>query len=488
MSGSHGVNPRTKRLASRSSLLAAGAIVALASGAFAQVAPPPPVQGQGATPDTSAGTFASQKVSNVPGADFGAPAIPQPEALVPQVNDYLHQYGTALLLSNVNEFLGVISGPRKGSTNAGQYGLEWDQDWNTLAGIPGLQTHSVAVGRYGSLAGNIFGDNGLNQSQEIYGAGGNVAIHLVFFYAEETVAHGHVAVAAGRMPMENDFDSNPLNCNFMQNSLCGNAKGITDNAANVSYPDAQWATRVRVRPISNLYIQTGIYFTENNTYQAGNGYRSGFHIDASHIDGEAFPIEAGYEPLIGPDKMPGHYKIGAMYENTNHNTWEFPGAPVQTRKGGTELWVQFDQMLVRNGPGATDGITVIGDYNRNDPRYSVRGNQYVIAGIDRNFWHARPFDTIGLLFAYQQISSNLTKLQTEEQELGIPITAGDGFANFPGAAGPQTHAINLEANYQIHVFRGVTFAPDFQYFIRPNAEAKLPSAALLGFKSVIELF
>ena len=474
MSAPKVANPRSSWRARRNMLLGAGAILGLASGpAFAQL-------------DSGTGLVASSKVNTTPGADFGAPPIPQPEALVPQVNEFLHKYGTAILLDEVNEFDGTISGSNGGVGNAGQYGLEWDQDWDVLAGIHGLQTHAIANGRYGIPTSNMFGDAGLDPSQEIYGAGGNTAIHLVFFYAEETVAHGRFAIAAGRAPMENDFDSNPLNCNFQNNSLCGNAKGITDNAANASYPDAQWFARVRVRPIAPVYIQSGIYFTEDNTYSATNGYRSGFHLDSSHIDGEAFPVEVGYEPAIGPDKMPGHYKLGAMYENTNHNTWELPTSPVQTRKGGSQAWAQFDQMLVRNGPGATDGIIVTGDYNHNDERYATRANQYVIAAIDRDFWKARPFDTIGVLFNYQTISGHLGKLQGEEEELGLPITGG--FGTFAGAPGIQTHTMNIELDYQIHVYRGVTFAPDFQYFIRPDAEKSLPDAALVGFKSHIQLF
>jgi porin len=45
-----------------------------------------------------------------------------------------------------------------------------------------------------------------------------------------------------------------------------------------------------------------------------------------------------------------------------------------------------------------------------------------------------------------------------------------------------------ESDYQIHLFRGVTFAPDFQYYIRPNAQSNVPDAALIGFKTHIELF
>ncbi len=480
MSGPHGANPRIGRRTRRSSSLVAGTILALASGsALAQ------------TPDTAQGTYASQKIDTAPGADYGAPAVPQPEALVPQVNDLLHQYGTALLLSNVNEFDGIISGPRKGASNAGQYGLEWDQDWNTLAGVKGFQTHAVAVGRYGIPTSPMFGDN-LNPSQEIYGAGGNVVIHLVFFYGEETAAHGRVAFAFGRFPSQNDFDANPLNCNFQQNSLCGNPKAIGDNVANSSYPDANWAVRLRVRPVPDVYIQSGMFFTQDNIYSATNGFRSGFHINAAHINGEFFPIELGYEPAFGPDKMPGHYKIGASYDNDNHasNEYDVNGGPIaltglapQERKGGSQAWLSADQMLVRQGPGATDGIIAMGNFVHNDPRYSTRAEEYVVSGIDRSFWKARPFDTIGVLFAYTSIAGSLGKREAQEQEVGGTVYTGNDVPS-----GIQTHTMNIELNYQIHVFRGVTFAPDFQYFIRPNAQKNLPDAALLGFKSVIELF
>jgi porin len=122
----------------------------------------------------------------------------------------------------------------------------------------------------------------------------------------------------------------------------------------------------------------------------------------------------------------------------------------------------------------------------NDPRFSTRANQYTLAGIDRHFWNARPFDTIGMLFTYTELSGQLGKVQGLEQEFGLPLSGT--FSNFVGSQGIQTHTINFELNYQIHVFRGITIAPDFQYFIRPNGQSNLPDAALLGFKSHIELF
>ncbi len=426
------------------------------------------------------------------------PPLPAPEALLPNLFglDRLRAAGVALLLDNTNEFAGIISGPQKGATNSGQYGFETDIDWQKLAGLTGFSTHTVVVGRYGIPASRIFGDN-LNPSQEIYGGGGNVAVHLVYAYGEETLAGGRFDITAGRIPFLNDFSSSPLYCNFMNNSFCGNPKASSDNPAHSSYPDGNWATRVRVRPTKSTYIQTGIFFSEENIYSAGNGFRSGFRFSSAQINGEAFPVELGYEPLVGPDKLPGHYKLGFAYDNVNHSDGYFDidgsalgetGLPPRQRKGTTAAWVLFDQMLLRNGPGDTNGLIVFGGYYHNDPSTSTRNDQYEIALLDQGFWKARPKDLVGVAFNYLQVSNALTRTEELQQELGLPITGNGAQFYDDSTPGIQSHTMDIEANYQIHVMRGVTFAPDFQYFIRPNAQTNLHNAALLGFKTHIELF
>ncbi|MCQ8240013.1 carbohydrate porin [Rhizosaccharibacter radicis] len=446
----------------------------------------------------------SQRVStplgSIPNKITAVPPLPQPEALLPNIlgaGPWLRDHGIAVLLDNTNEFSGAFAGGvHKGASNAGQYGFETDIDWEKLAGIGGFSTHSVIVGRYGIPSSRIFGDN-LNPSSEIYGAGGNVAAHLVYAYGEETLYGGRFDVAAGRIPFLNDFSASPLYCNFMNNAFCGNPKASSDNTSHSSYPDAGWAIRARVRPTAATYIQSGIYFSEDNIYQAGNGYRSGFTFDSSHISGQAFPVEAGWEPRFGPDQLPGHYKLGFAYDNNNHADQYYDvngGAYAQTglarlqRKGATAAWVLVDQMVLRHGPGDTNGLIVFGGYYHNDPSTATRANQYEIAAIDHGFWKARPLDGIGVAFNYMRVSGVLRRTELLQQELGLPITGnGSTFYN-DSRPGIQTSTMNFEATYQIHVFRGVTFAPDFQYFIRPNAQGNLPNAALLGFKSHIELF
>ncbi|RUT24129.1 carbohydrate porin, partial [Asaia sp. W19] len=116
--------------------------------------------------------------------------MPKPEAIFVNplgVNAWLRERGIAILLDNTNEMSGMLNAPtkglglRQGASNAGQYSMENDIDWERLAGWTGFSTHDVIVGRYGIPASRMFGDN-LNPSQEIYGGGGNVVVHLGYAY------------------------------------------------------------------------------------------------------------------------------------------------------------------------------------------------------------------------------------------------------------------------------------------------------------------
>jgi len=91
------------------------------------------------------------------------------------------------------------------------------------------------------------------------------------------------------------------------------------------------------------------------------------------------------------------------------------------------------------------------------------------------FWAARPQDAVALLFDYSTVSGQLGKVQAQQQELGLPLSNG--------ATGVQTYEMVLEVNYNIHVYRGLSFQPDFQYVFRPNAQSNIRDAAVFGFRA-----
>ncbi len=388
--------------------------------------------------------------------------------------------GIDLQLDAITEFAGNVSGGvRQGSTFASQIGFGADVNWERLGGVTGFSTHVILVSRSGSSDSHLFGDN-LLPVQEIYGSGGDVAVHFVSLFAQETLFDKRLDIAAGRMNVENDFASSPLYCNFMNNGLCGDPKALpAGDIGHSAYPDAVWGGRVKARPISEIYVQAGLYEVNQGLYNYTN-FRSGFRFDGARDSGVYLPVELGWEPALGADRMPGHYKIGFGYDTSSGyagfgGALAAAGATVRTHSGNTQVWLLADQMLVRNGPGDDDGIIAIGGFVHNDPNNSAYAEQYTVGLLDRGFWAARKQDAVGLLMSYNTVSGKLGNAQGIEQALGLPLENN--------ATGVQSHEIILEANYDIHVARGVNFAPDFQYVVRPNAQANIRNAAVMGFKA-----
>jgi porin len=398
------------------------------------------------------------------------------------VRSNLESRGIYLRLNAVAEFAGNVSGGlQQGATSANQIGFSADVDWQRLAGVTGFSTHLIVVNRSGANTSHLFGDN-VTPVQEVFGAGGDVAVHLVSAYAEESLLEGRLDLAAGWMNVENDFASSPLYCNYMNNGLCGDPKALPGgDIGHSAFPDAVWAGRIRVRPTPETYLAVGVYEVNQDLYS--NPDRSGFQFGVPRDSGVYVPVQLGSEPKFGSDHLPGHYVVGFGYDSSRFKSFSSAlpasaGVPATTRAGNTQVWVLADQMLVRNGSGDQDGIIALGGFVDNNADNSSYAQQYFAGLLDRGFWHARPEDGVAVLFSYFAMSGPLGKIQAVEQSLGLPISNA--------ATGIQTNEIVLEANYNIHVYRGLDFRPDFQYIIRPNAQSDIHNAAVLGFKATVE--
>jgi porin len=273
----------------------------------------------------------------------------------------------------------------------------------------------------------------------------------------------------------------------MNNGLCGDPKALPGgDIGHSAYPDAVWAGRVQVRPVPDIMIETGIYEVTQGLY-TDQLYRSGFKFDASQDSGVYLPVEIDWEPKFGAAAMPGHYKLGFGYDSSGGyqdfgNTLAQAGVPgyrTQVRTGNTQVWALADQMLIRNGKDETAGLIGLAGFVHNDPDNSAYAEQYYAGLIDHGFWAARPKDGIGLLLLYNTISGRLGNVQAVEEALDLPIS------NM--ATGIQTHETIVEVNYDIQVYRGINFQPEFQYVIRPNAQEDIKDAAVFGFKLHVQL-
>jgi porin len=392
----------------------------------------------------------------------------------------LGKLGIDVLLDYTSETAGNVSGgTRRALDYADQRALEVDIDWQKLAGLQGFSTHFVVVNRAGNNTSAAFGDN-LMPVQEIYGAGGDVAFHFVYLYAEQSLLQGRLDIAAGYFPVGNDFASSPLNCNFMNNGLCGNPKELSGgNNGFSAWPDATLGARVRVKPTNDTYIQVGFFGVDPYLYEIPQD-RTGWQIDASQYNGFELPVETAWEPSFGPDRLIGHYKLGFGYNSAPYASFisDIPGAAGPEKRDRWQFWALFDQMFIRQGDGDQAGLIGILGYMHSNPSTIVYQDEAYVGLLDQAFWKARPQDTIGLLFIYQKVSNQLTQAEQVEQAYGVP------FSN--DATGVQTNEEVLEANYNIHVYRGINLIPDFQYVIHPNAQVSIPNAVVLGLKAHVE--
>jgi porin len=432
------------------------------------------------TSNSGAGIGASQTLSQPARQPTPSDTFPQVEHLFGDwsgIRTDLGRLGIDVLLSYTSETAGNVSGGLKRDLGyADQRALEVDIDWQKLAGITGFATHFVAVNRAGSNASEGFGDN-LLPAQEIYGAGGNVAFHLVYLYGEETLLHGALDLSAGYFPVGANFAASPLNCNFMQNALCGNPKELSGGDRGFSaWPDATLGGQVRVKPTPTTYIQVGLFGRDPHLYSNPQD-RTGFNIDVSQYDGVEVPLEMAWEPSFGADHLVGHYKLGVGYDSAPVEAFlsGVPGQQPSDARNAVQFWVLADQMFLRQGKGDTAGLIGLAGYIHSNPDTNVYQDEAFLGMVDQGFWKARPQDTVGLRFIYQTVSGQLTQAQQEEQEFGL------AFSN--DATGVQMHEEVLEANYDIHAYRGVNLMPDFQYVIHPNAQTSIPNAVVLGLKA-----
>jgi porin len=378
-------------------------------------------------------------------------------------------------------------GLKTGADTAYQIGLSVDVDWQKLAGVTGFTTHTVLINRGGRNASSDYVGDSVLQAQEIYGAGFGEPVKLVWFYGEEKLFDDRLNLAFGRLAPGADFNASPLYCNFMTLTICGHDRALTANQGFEDWPMSEWGGRIRVRPTDQpYYIMAGVF--QSQPFPSADepftqGGHNGWDWTTNGTTGVSIPIEIGYEPLIGRDQMPGHYKIGFNWDTSSYpdNYYDVNGMPLaltglpgKSHDGRGQLWVTADQMVLRNGPHPNDGLILLATYAHDESATSLFDN-FVWAGlIDRGFWSARPNDQIGFGATYYDVSKGLTQTEELQTALGSPLVGG--------ARGVQTHGEVLELNYGIAVSPGVLIQPEVEYFVRPGATSAVPNAFLIGAK------
>lgn len=405
------------------------------------------------------------------------------------IQPWLVDHGISLLVSLNEELAGNLTGGKKrANSNAGQVGLELDIDWQKLAGLRNFKTHTIIVNGHGRSVSTDFGDT-LAASQEIYGARGNVVAHLVAMYGERSFWKERVNLNVGWMPVGSFFAASPLFCDFMNVAICGNPGPNKYTNGNRDWPSGNLGMVVHVMPIRGFYVMGGLFAVSPHGY---NGGISGWSWAQDGLGKFSTPVELGWLPEFGRHHLTGHYKLGYSYDNSRYpdlyrdaygQPFLLTGRPQRYRAGMNSAWFMADQMLLRHGPGESNGLILLGGAMYTDGRtVSVHEHEWLGLLETGRLWN-RPLDTVGMMWQHLGISSSATHQQEASALLGRPF-----LPNRWGAVdGVQSHENVYELFYSAHVARAMALQPDFQYIQRPSATTAYHDAAVFGLQFTVVL-
>jgi porin len=419
------------------------------------------------------------------------PAVASGEALEPEhlLGDWaglrtdLLDKGIDLTLGYVSETAAdVAGGERRGIDYAHSLDFKIDADMQKLIGWNGFSLHAAMVERAGRDASADFMGDHLFEVQEIYGGAGDVAVHLAYLYAEESLADGAFDIAAGRMVVGDVFAESPLYCEFMSHADCPTLRDLGITSGFSTYPDSSWGGRVIVSAAGELQLKAGLYQVRP---LFGGGGRSGFDWAGSAATGVILPVEVDWTPRIGPDHLIGHYKVGLTYDSSSYPDLGVVAGPPMQDQGRTQWYVLGDQMVKRTGPTGTSGIIVLAGYSHSSPNTSVIDRYAFVGVLADGIIPGRRDDSVGVQVMRFHVSSTLATAQAYQLDNDLPLSSG--LAGIPAPLGVQGDEMDLEVRYGFRIIEGFHLMPDFQYVFHPNATTRIPDAAVIGLRITVSL-
>jgi porin len=373
----------------------------------------------------------------------------------------LKEAGITPYAAVLNEYARLFSGgKRRGGGVAQQYYFGADFDMGKLAGWQGGIIHVKFDDRSGpgTSARNI--GNEL-EVQSNYGSGQN--FRLSEFSYEQRFDGGKYIARFGFLPVGNDFDNMviPL-CDFQNFSFCGHANPLFLNSGDSVYPDGHWGGDLRAFIRPDVYIEAGVWAV-NNDYLKSN---HGFDVSLKDSDGAIVPIELGWRPQVGRDKLHGDYKLGVYYESSTAKDVAYPQINRHGRYGG---YFMANQMLVRFQPDTERGLIGFAEDVVGDTRTSPVPEFFNLGFIVQGPWAHRPTDYIDFGVGHAQVN-NRSRSVGVENSVDALVNAGryDQIGETLEAYG-QYGETDYELGYGLRIAPWLLINPNVQYVVNPGA-------------------
>lgn len=401
----------------------------------------------------------------------------------------LLKHGVHILADVHEESAGNFRGGWKhGATDVGQVGVEVDIDWEKLTQnhfFKNFWLHSMIVNGHGRNLSTAYIHDSIGGVQQIWGSRGNTVAHLVYLYGEQSLFHNHLDLSAGWIPPGSFFAASPLFCMYMNTGMCGNPAPGKYLEGNRDWPSGNLSFIARVMPTKETYIMAGAFAVSPHAY---NGGVSGWAWAQDGLGKFSTPVEVGWLPQFGKHHLQGHYKFGYDYDNSSYpdlysniygQPWQLnPRTQRRKHAGRGNMWFMADQMIMRNGPGPTNGLIALAGWMWADGK-TVAMSDHAWGGLIENgsIW-GRPLDSVGILYQWFHMGRTSRRQQEIAKAYNLPYMSN----RWGPVWGIQSHENIYELFYNAHVAPGVSLQPDFQYINRPGATTLYHDAATLGLQ------
>lgn len=368
-----------------------------------------------------------------------------------------------------------IGGKRQAIRYTQQVDFGADLDLNRLVGLSHGTVQITFTDRAGrSLSADAIGNQ--FAVQELYGAGQNFRLSELN-YQQDLFAQ-KVTLEFGWAPVGDDFATLPILCDFQNVVACGHANAMAVNSGAHNFPTGEWGAHIKVRPVPQFYVATGLYQVNPNEDDSANGFDLSFHST-----GAFFPVELGWMTGRGSGGLPGTYKIGAYY-NSSHTpdvltdlngfSAGLTGAPFAIRNGRWGAYAIADQMVYRPGPDSKRGLRLGGLAGMGDRETAKYGYFLAGGGVYQGTFPGRDNDFVSFAVAYVRTNPRLTTFQEDRDTVA------------PGSVGVQRFESIVEVDYSVQLAPWFAIRPNLQYVIDPGGTGKISNAFVIGlYTSVI---
>ena len=281
-------------------------------------------------------------------------------------------------------------------------------------------------------------------------ATGENAVRLVHLAVGQELFDNDAELVAGRIITGEDFATIRLACTSLNQAICGNPIAANQSISFPTFPSAVWGVRLKVKPGSSWYAQTGAYLVYPDFRNPDD---NGMNFGAP--DGSGVLALGEFGTIVGHPRgkpgLPGKYKFGGYYDGEELQNLK-TGQP---QRGTWGIYGLAEQMLYAEDDNYNEGLSAWLALSYAPP--DVNRILFMAAGglSYQGLLPDRPRDALSFITAYGSYSRDLTTNQSSE--------------------------VLLELNYRAQIAPWLFLQPDVQMIIRPRGRSDIPNALVIGF-------